>query len=278
MLYCFLLQVENGSESFALNLCWIFSFLVQRPGDPLLSLVLWEVFIVFVPKAIKISHVSPSLTTRCYKLNTMPAVLLMEKQDGDSVKADVRGKEHWRGGFFPTECKKETETWFFLIVGGKDNPVIVMFQSLQCVKVHGVLLPEHYVKRSSVEQEKIRRPTWRLILVSCSNKHFNPEKRGKIFVCASNEFIFKITRMLAFAVAREEVFNTISYALSQVSVHLLHLLHLSRVNRSLFGTDHYNDFEVNLMNQKNQIGRKLLQKYKGKRVFISWHSFIFSCY
>lgn len=37
------------------------------------------------------------------------------------------------------------------------------------------------------------------------------------------EFIFKITRMLTHAVAREEVFNTISYALSQVSVHLLHL-------------------------------------------------------
>lgn len=67
--------------------------------------------------------------------------------------------------------------------------------------------------------------------------------------------------------AREEVFNTISYALSQVSVHPLHLLCLSHVNRSLFGTDHYNDFEINLMNQKNQIGRKLLQKYREKSVY-----------
>lgn len=67
--------------------------------------------------------------------------------------------------------------------------------------------------------------------------------------------------------AREEAFNTISYALSQVSVHPLHLLCLSHVNRSLFGTDHYNDFEVNLMNQKNQIGRKLLQKYREKSVY-----------
>lgn len=76
------------------------------------------------------------------------------------------------------------------------------------------------------------------------------------------------------------MFNTISYALSQVSVHLLHLLHLSRVNRSLFGTDHYNDFEVNLMNQKNQIGRKLLQKYRGKEcLFPGIHLFfhVISC-
>ena len=59
------------------------------------------------------------------------------------------------------------------------------------------------------------------------------------------------------------MFNTISYPLSRVSVHLLCPLCLSHANRSLFGTDHYNDFEINLMNQKNQIRRKLLQKFGG---------------
>lgn len=72
------------------------------------------------------------------------------------------------------------------------------------------------------------------------------------------------------------MFNTISYPLSQVSVHLLCPLCLSHTNRSLFGTDHYNDFEINLMNQKNQIGRKLTKiQSGGEGVFISWHSFFF---
>lgn len=80
--------------------------------------------------------------------------------------------------------------------------------------------------------------------------------------------------------AREEAFNTISYALSQVSVHPLHLLCLSHVNRSLFGTDHYNDFEVNLMNQKKPNREKTVTKIQGKEcLFPGIHLFfhVISC-
>lgn len=58
---------------------------------------------------------------------------------------------------------------------------------------------------------------------------------------------------------REEVFKIISSPLHQVSVHLLCPLCLPQINRSLFGTDHYNDLGSKLMNQKNQIERKWLK-------------------
>lgn len=71
------------------------------------------------------------------------------------------------------------------------------------------------------------------------------------------------------------MFNTISYPLSQVSVHLLCPLCLSHANRSLFGTDHYNDFEINLMNEKNQIGRKLTKIQGGGGGSVYFLAFIF---
>lgn len=45
---------------------------------------------------------------------------------------EIKSGQAWgvgvqRGWFFPTECKEETEACnLFLIVGGKDNSVIVM--------------------------------------------------------------------------------------------------------------------------------------------------------
>lgn len=63
-----------------------------------------------------------------------------------------------------------------------------------------------------------------------------------------------------------DIFNTTPSPLSQASVHLLWPLCLSHVNRPSRGNNHYKDFAINLMNQKNQI-RKNCCRYLGERVY-----------
>lgn len=129
-----------------------------------------------------------------------------------------------------------------------------------------------HFKNSTEQKKKRQESTQRLILKSLlkPNALILEKSGGKSpHVVYAAEFIFEITRKLR--TCGIYVFKMIYFLLSQASVHLLCLLCLLSIDRLLFGTGHYNNFEINLMNQKNHTVIKLLQKS------FSRHSHFFSC-
>lgn len=128
-----------------------------------------------------------------------------------------------RGWFSPTDCKEETEACdLFLVVGGKESPVTVMCWASSVLS--WVCAASGYLcLKSSVELEKIRKQTKIKSEVLVKTKHFNPGKGAG----TSSPHIFSWGHLQNYqeagvhVVEREDVFETISSPLSQVSHHLL---------------------------------------------------------